>query len=162
MPDANFHDKVYHMNYLWLDDERPAPVKEGWDWVKDYETFVGFIGCNPVPPLASLDHDLCDQHYEAYIRAVRSGIHPADGMRDWEGCGLSCVQAMIEHDWLPATVVVHTMNVWGQANMVTALLGVGYELGGHARVPRANPASPVLRRTPTTTTEGDDSDGSHG
>jgi hypothetical protein len=133
------------LNYLWLDDERPAPTRKGWDWVKDYETFVGFIEANPVPLLASLDHDLCAEHYDTYVEIAQRRIEASEAL--YENCGLDCVRAMIERDWLPATVVVHTMNSWGQQNMVKALLDVGYTLDCYSRVPRANPISPLLRKT---------------
>lgn len=150
------------INYLWLDDERPAPDKEGWDWIKDFETLCGFIEINPVPRLASLDHDLSSEHYDAYIKQAKlpyegrfedllSGAEtPTPEFCDlhaaMEDTGLSCVHKMIEHDWLPEFVVVHTMNPWGRKNMVDALTEVGYQTQGTAIVPSASQFSPYLRR----------------
>ena len=47
------------MKRLYLDDLRPIP--EGFDGVRSFEEFVGYVTANGLPDYISFDHDLGEE-----------------------------------------------------------------------------------------------------
>lgn len=123
-------------NWLWLDDERPCPG-DGWDRVWDYDDAVAWFIKYGTPEVASLDHDLADEHYP--WRGV-------DYEQYTEKCGYDVVKWMMSHSIFPVKVIIHTMNPVGAANMIKELQRYRYIWSGMAKVPLANPYSWVMIR----------------
>jgi hypothetical protein len=48
------------MKKLYLDDIR-TPRTKGWDIVRSYDEFIGWIEINGLPDMISFDHDLGDE-----------------------------------------------------------------------------------------------------
>ena len=104
----------------WVD----LPMVE-WKVVKNYEDFIRLISSCGLPRRIAFDHDLAEEHYHEYHRAIR-GKTPGeqkfryDQMK--EKTGLECVQ------WLTAYCAerghqfpeyyVHTMNSIGKDNII--------------------------------------------
>lgn len=136
-------------DYLWLDDFRTPPTSDGWAWVKDYDQAIAWFEANDVPKLASLDHDLADIHYAIYRAQVEGDEEKvAKYMAEHdEKTGLDVVEWMIEHDYLPPRVIVHSMNNICGARMVAKLILAGdYAIAGQVHFPNASPHAPILDR----------------
>jgi len=131
--------------WVWLDDVRPAP-NATWHWVKDYDEFVKLTKTSMRPHTASLDHDLADVHYQAYHLRLRGFVQQAKEVEAREKCGLDVVRFMIETEWLPPRVIIHSLNPAGVRNMVALLKDAGYRQSGYADVRGACANSPVLLR----------------
>ena len=76
------------MKKLYLDDIR-IPKTEGWDIVRTYEDFVGWIEKNGLPEEVSFDHDLAEIHYdpktytESFKYEEKTGYDAAKWMCDY-------------------------------------------------------------------------------
>lgn len=89
---------------LWLDDWR-RPVGQGWVWVKDFDECVSMME-SQVPEVVSLDHDLGPgpTGYDVLLWCERNGV------------------------W-PNTILIHTANPVGHANMVRCIQASGLYVG---------------------------------
>lgn len=99
--------------FLWLDDVRKPPTHADtgvvWTWVKNYEDTIKQLESGQVI-FASLDHDLADEHYQAYFRAMEAGEPvDTDGCKEKTGYDVLCW--LEEHQvWPEKGVRIHTMN----------------------------------------------------
>src|ERR1039458_5867178 len=101
------------MIYLWLDDERPAPLHADcgvvWTVVKTADDAIEALKKGDVE-FASLDHDLADEHYQEFFRAHEEG-RAVDTSQCKERTGYDVLNWMEENDvWPPAGVRIHTAN----------------------------------------------------
>jgi hypothetical protein len=114
------------MSYnLYLDDFRDpidsafylkAPIYSSAEWkvVRNYDEFVKTITELGVPELISFDHDLADAHYNHQDNIIynefteKTGYHCAKWLIDY------CID---NNKKLPATILIHSMNPAGSANI---------------------------------------------
>lgn len=101
------------MTDLWLDDERKPPTFSDcgihWTWAKTYDEAVEILKTKTIV-FASLDHDLSDEHYQAFHKARLSG-QPMDTSSCKEKTGYDVLLWMLENDiWPKQGVRIHTMN----------------------------------------------------
>jgi hypothetical protein len=122
---------------LWLDDERPCPYPEGWEFALDAQDAVNWIDNNGTPEVCSLDHDLVEEHYP--WNEVEHDDYT-------EPCGCAVVYWMMENSVFPERVIVHTMNVVGAAKMIEKLQEYGYRWRGMVNTPGANKYSWIMER----------------
>lgn len=98
---------------MWLDDIR-EPWKFGaigWEWVKTAEEAINLLKAGEVE-VASLDHDLSDEHYP-WNRSNEYDM-PVSGA----GTGYDVVCWMEENNaWPKGGVSVHSMNPVGRKRM---------------------------------------------
>ena len=110
---------------LYLDDFRDPrdsgyylnnPIYEALQWivVRNYDEFVKCVEENGIPEVISFDHDLADTHYE----------HQSDIDYDIfsEKTGYECAKWFINYIIdnnleLPKTILIHSMNPVGSANI---------------------------------------------
>jgi len=107
---------------LWLDDVRPAP--EGWAWARTNEQAKQILALGNVVE-CSLDHDLGyhdvelpddpDELAEVLILKGQS-----------EETGLDLVHWMVENEFVPARVTIHSWNPDGAKYMAARLNRFGY------------------------------------
>lgn len=95
---------------LWLDDLRPAP--EGWTWAKTADEAILILMGNQVR-VASLDHDLADEHYrqEAPLTAAQIAAY------NKEKTGYDVVLWMEQNNVWPERVIIHSFNPNGARRM---------------------------------------------
>jgi hypothetical protein len=116
------------MYNLFLDDFRdpedafqhmmhPIYLLEDWLVVRNYDEFVKIIQEKGIPEIISFDHDLADAHYDqqehldndAYdIMQEKTGYHCAKWL---------IYYCMDNNKKLPATILIHSMNVAGSYNI---------------------------------------------
>ena len=108
---------------LFLDDFRmpkdaynyllqPIYISVNWEIVRSYDEFVKYITEHGIPEIISLDHDLADEHYESRQEydqyTEKTGYH----------CALWLINYCIDNNKkLPATILIHSMNVTGSLNI---------------------------------------------
>lgn len=91
------------MTDLFIDDVRTPP--EGWDWAKTYDEAISMVG-NGYEAI-SLDHDLSEQHYMAFIENS-----------DYElGTGYDILKFMAMNNIWPDILAIHSGNPVGRKNM---------------------------------------------
>jgi len=113
---------------LFLDDMRkPAAVRwvedfpqlVNWQVVRTYQEFVDKVLAEGVPRRASFDHDLAEEHYQEYLRTLKSNDFRYEAMQ--EKTGRDALKWLLEHcaeKNLPRPQVwFHTMNGEGKRNM---------------------------------------------
>lgn len=97
---------------LWLDDYRPMPVATFTHWAKTAAEAIAFLETGAVE-FISLDHDLCDEHYEKQEDA------------SLEGTGYSVAlwieQAVAEGHISCPEWQVHSMNPSGRDRIIAAM-----------------------------------------
>jgi hypothetical protein len=110
---------------LFLDDVRqvrdacyymPNPRvywDEGWDIVRDYNEFVGYIEKNGLPDLISFDHDLADEHYTEPWNVVN---HPYKEKTGFE-CAKWLVEYCLDNSLKLPEFLVHSANPVGADNI---------------------------------------------
>ena len=113
------------MTRLWLDDVRAAPP--GWVWAKTNEE-AKLVFLEGEVTHCSLDHDL--------------GMHIANDVNDWDEIieiayseqegepetGLDLVEWMIENDFVPEHITIHSWNPDGAFRMCQRLVDHGHEV----------------------------------
>jgi hypothetical protein len=107
--------------YLWLDDERKPPSFSDsgvtWTWAKTGDEAIEVLKSGNVI-FASLDHDLADEHYKAFLEAVESGKQ-LDSSSFKEKTGYDVLCWLEEHDvWPEEGVRIHTMNTSRKGVMI--------------------------------------------
>ena len=105
---------------LWLDDERtPPPFADNgihWQWVKTADEAVEVLKTGKVT-FASLDHDLADEHYQAFQREYETGVTTSEPPK--EKTGFFVLNWMEENDvWPENGVRIHTMNPFRKEQML--------------------------------------------
>ena len=109
--------------YLFLDDFRspedaylfrlnPIYMTEHWVIVRNYNEFINYIDEHGVPEICSFDHDLALEHYESHQEydqyTEKTGYH----------CAKWLIYYCIDNNKkLPATILIHSMNVAGSLNI---------------------------------------------
>ena len=122
------------MSYnLFLDDERkPAQVKwvdlplVEWLIVKNFDEFTRTISSMGMPLRVSFDHDLADEHYQEYHKAIQA-YSPHFGKFRYdevdERTGYECAKWLVSYCMdrgLPfPEYYVHTLNCIGKENIVS-------------------------------------------
>lgn len=103
---------------LWLDDVRPAP--RGFDLVaKNYDECVRLLAEHDVEH-ASLDHDLALEHYAVASSSGYMGTDiPRASFR--EKTGYDVLLWMAENNRWPKSIVIHSLNSVGRADMMRFL-----------------------------------------
>ena len=99
---------------LWLDDERKPPTFSDcglhWTWVKTADEAIEALKTGTVE-FASLDHDLCFDHYVVFDTAFRTG-GTYDVSHIAEKTGYDVLVWMKENNvWPKDGVRIHTMNI---------------------------------------------------
>jgi hypothetical protein len=108
---------------LFLDDFRnpedayefrlnPVYLLEHWIIVCNYDEFINYIEQHGLPKIVSFDHDLGEEHYEKQL--------PYDQYTEKTGydCAKWLINYCIDHNKkLPATILIHSMNVAGSYNI---------------------------------------------
>ena len=108
---------------LFLDDFRspedaylfrlnPIYMTEHWVIVRNYNEFINYIDEHGVPEICSFDHDLALEHYESHQEydqyTEKTGYH----------CAKWLIYYCIDNNKkLPATILIHSMNVTGSLNI---------------------------------------------
>jgi hypothetical protein len=110
--------------YLWLDDERKPPSRAvtgiRWTWAKSHDQAIVLLKTGRVV-FASLDHDLCDEHYQAFSWSVANN-QPVDTTYCGEKTGYETLCWMEEHKvWPKNGVRIHSMNTIRKPIMVEAI-----------------------------------------
>jgi hypothetical protein len=95
------------MRKLFLDDVR-EPWDDTWDIVRDFEAFKRYIKKYGIPEVIAFDHDLGEQHYQAYAKGASNEIYEP-------GTGYDCAVWLVIHavengQTLPTIVIVHSWN----------------------------------------------------
>lgn len=107
---------------IWHDDVRPAP--EGWLWCKtNLEVMSALVWYDREVEEISLDHDLG--------AIVPEGMDPDEALLlkgSAEETGYKLVVWMIEHNFVPPSVTIHSWNGVGARRMVEALCGEDHEV----------------------------------
>ena len=84
----------------------------GWVVVRSYDDFVKIIEEKGIPEIISFDHDLAVSHYELQLPydqyTEKTGYHCAKWLIYY------CIDNKKE---LPATILIHSMNHAGSANI---------------------------------------------
>jgi hypothetical protein len=98
---------------LWLDDERKPPSFADcgihWTWAKTCDEAIALMQTGTVV-FASLDHDLCDEHYFAFDTSEHYGT-PLDTSQFKEKTGYDFMLWMAENNvWPVHGIRIHTMN----------------------------------------------------
>lgn len=118
---------------IFLDDER-KPSQVTWvelplvEWlvVKNYDAFVKAVLAFGIPKFVSFDHDLADEHYQEYARAIHAanpefGVFHYEKMK--EKTGMECVKWLVDYCLRKGQpfpeYTVHTMNVIGRENIIS-------------------------------------------
>jgi len=116
-------DKNYN---LFLDDNRkPSDVTwvelplVPWVVVRGCDTFISTISRYGLPRIVSFDHDLCDEHYERYFKAKKTGAFDYNNLT--VRTGLDAAKWLVKycemfHKLLPECHI-HTRNHFGEANI---------------------------------------------
>jgi hypothetical protein len=109
---------------LWLDDERKPPSFANcglhWTWVMTADAAIEQLKTGNVE-FASLDHDLCFEHYKIVDERQNDGT-PYDTSEFKEKTGAHVINWMEENDvWPEAGVRIHTMNNAGKKVMLTVV-----------------------------------------
>ena len=111
---------------LWLDDERPPPPDYDY-WVKTADECIEALDSGLYSHV-SLDHDLAAEHYHGDLPAKEAYK---------EKTGMAVVDWMVEHEKIPWSIRIHTMNPVGRKNMANALRAFleRNQDEGHVRAP---------------------------
>lgn len=106
------------MKKLYLDDIR-IPQTEGWDIVRSYDEFVGWIEKNGLPDEVSFDHDLADVHYDPSTQIQGFEYHETTGYdaAKWL-CGYCWTNGLPIPKWN-----VHSANPVGRDNIIQLIKG---------------------------------------
>jgi len=99
--------------WLWLDDERTPPLHADcgivWTWVKNADDAIKLLESGDVV-FCSLDHDLADEHYQAFFKSQSTGI-PLDTNNCKEKTGYTVLCWIEENNaWPSEGIRIHTMN----------------------------------------------------
>ena len=120
--------------YLFLDDYRKPEdcfnytynqvYLLGWVVVRNYNEFVKTIEKNGLPVMVSFDHDLADEHYDPDLHGSETYNEIYDSFV--EKTGYDCAKWLINYcvenkQFLPETILVHSMNPAGSANIKSLL-----------------------------------------
>ncbi len=90
---------------------------EDWVTVRSYDEFVKYIQENGLPEMISFDHDLADEHY-----GIHDHLEEMEYATYQEKTGYDCAKWLINYCMdnnkkLPATILIHSMNVAGSQNI---------------------------------------------
>lgn len=92
----------------------------GWKVVRNYDDFIRVIENDGLPKMISFDHDLCDEHYDPDLYGSETYNEIYDSFV--EKTGYDCAKWLINYCAenklaLPETILVHSMNPAGSANI---------------------------------------------
>lgn len=113
--------------YLFLDDFRnPQNVKHinlpalNYETVRNYNEFCKIINEKGIPAFVSYDHDLADEHYEDFVKAVSTNSL-LNYSKYTEKTGYHCAQFLIEKcsqlKRKHPNFLIHSMNSIGRQNI---------------------------------------------
>ena len=104
------------MRKLYLDDIR-VPKTDGWDIVRTYEDFVGWITKNGIPDEVSFDHDLAEINYDPSTFT--------ETFKYYEKTGYDAAKWLCEYCWTNGLPIpkynVHSANPVGRDNILQLL-----------------------------------------
>lgn len=109
--------------YLFLDDIRAhpdicswivLPKVFHWDIVRNYQQFVDHVNNNGIPKFVTFDHDLCDEHYQAYD----SGEQDYGNEKTGYECAKFLVEYCVENVYKFPEYAVHSMNPVGKERII--------------------------------------------
>lgn len=115
---------------LYLDDHRTPKISTVYHWhiVRSYKEFVDWISENGIPDIISFDHDLADEHTQAYLSKIGENLatvaYSYDSYREKTGydCAKWLCNYCLDNDLkLPEVITVHSANYPGAANIITYL-----------------------------------------
>jgi hypothetical protein len=110
------------MTKLFLDDIR-EPWNGTWDVVRNFDRFKAYIEKYGIPEVVAFDHDLGEQHYQAYSKGYNETAYD-------EGTGYDCAEWMVRHavasgGKLPSIVIVHSWNTDGAKRIASLFKETG-------------------------------------
>lgn len=102
----------YHWK-LWHDDVR-RPPDTSWVWARTNDIAIKLIDTNGKPDECSLDHDLG-------LHNADPDVPDADMQQGWdeENDGFDLVKWMVDNDFVPDKVTIHSWNPWGAERMAS-------------------------------------------
>jgi ribA/ribD-fused uncharacterized protein len=139
--------------YLFLDDERlpstvtwvDLPQVEWWVIVETYEKFVAEITKRGLPKFIAFDHDLHDEHYQRYFKAIETKSTEYNYSNLKVKTGYQCAEWLVQYcrdkGLVPPPFVCHSRNVYGVLNInkllidfqreMDALMDIDWELSNY-------------------------------
>lgn len=120
---------------LWHDDNRYPPTDE-WEWAKDNATAMEYLAKGDVS-FISIDMDLgavegTDFNYGRELGPCYRGQpwRSVDWLRNMNNDpgenGLDLAKWMVENNFIPARIVIHTWNGWGANAIMKCFTDAGY------------------------------------
>jgi len=112
----DFRDPIDSSFYL----NNPLYGNLKWEVVRNYDAFIAIVLEKGVPDVISFDHDLADEHYDPdlYGSETYNKIYDNFVFKTGYDCAKWFINYCIDNKKeLPATVLIHSMNPAGSANI---------------------------------------------
>lgn len=118
LDDVRFPERVYSYTGNKIYEEK------GWNIVRNYNNFVGYITKMGVPDIISFDHDLASEHDVIQRKIAGNEINEINYSEFTELTGYDCAKWLVrycdENNYkLPETILCHSMNPVGKRNILT-------------------------------------------